>query len=205
MAEDDPWPEFDNLLWSASTSGQLMARLHTLPRASWSDPTHDCGSLLHYAGYGDNAAAAAALLGHGLDGSARDKWMRTPGHVAAANAQPRVMEVLCAAGADVRALNQVGQAPLDCALVANGGSTVVEVLVANGVRLRSAAPEYHSLIAPALWAMERGVLRCRSVVVTLLGLKRRRGPFLRPIDRWVVRQLGVEVWTTRVNRAWAVH
>ena len=52
-------------------------------------------------------------------------------------------------------------------------------------------------------ALEQGRMRCRAVILALLGLKRRRGDVLRQLDRWVVREeLAVAVWTTRADVAW---
>lgn len=55
-----------------------------------------------------------------------------------------------------------------------------------------------------LLAFEKGVKRCRNVIVTILGLKKfRRQAKLVKLDRFLIQQvLVVEIWTTRTNVIW---
>ena len=90
-----------------SRAGRLLALLNTLPRARWAerDP-EDNETFLHYAAWSGNVDAAVALLQSGLVGvNASNTDMNNAAHVAAMYNQPRVLEVLCAAGADPRAPN----------------------------------------------------------------------------------------------------
>ena len=61
----------------------------------------------------------------------------------------------------------------------------VHVLIANGVRLKSIRHQEH--ITQAMRDFEQGVLRCRNVVVILLGLKKRK-QVLGKLDRFLVQQ-----------------
>ena len=111
-------------------------------------------------------AAAVALLQSGLvNMNARDWWGSKPAHWAASYTQPRVLEVLSAAGADLQAHNEDDDAPIDCALwtAHKKDDKVVRVLVANGARLSTVREHRRSYITPDLEAFERGVLRCRAV------------------------------------------
>lgn len=164
--------DWDGAVARASEDGCLMALLGSLPRAQWSERGPGGTTLLHSVCYGNNVTAAMALLGHGLCVDARDNntdWC--PSHTAAVTGQAHVLEVLCAAGADLRARDKAAHAPLEYAIP----RTMVPVLLANGVRLNTVHVHFRRLITPEMAAFERGVLRCRSAVVTLLGLKRRRG------------------------------
>lgn len=75
---------------------------------------HDCQAFVveekaHYAGVGANVAAAITLNMSGLlDVSARNLAGYTPAHFAATSGQPRVLEVPCAAGADLWARDAYG-------------------------------------------------------------------------------------------------
>lgn len=114
----------------------------------------------------------------------------------------RVLEVLCAAGSDLRALCfDDNRSPMDIAL-RNNTTPCIRLLVANGVRLSSAGKLCRNRITPELWALERGVLCCRAAVLALLGLKRRRGDVLCNLDRWVVREVCFAVWATRTDKTW---
>lgn len=174
------------------------ASAHTLDGAgsySW--------TLLHYAACGPNVAAVVALLAHGLDVNELDVAARTPAHVATSFfSQPRVLEVLCAAGAAVRTKNASRDALLDRALD-HHAAECARILVANGVRLSTVRKEHRARITPELVAFERGVLRCRAVVVVLLGLKKRRhGDVMRELDRFVVLEIAVCIWATRADKGW---
>lgn len=186
----------------ASRKGRLMALLETVPPSRWTERSHDGKTLLHYACMGDNVAAARALLKHGLDVNAVNNAKRSPAHLAAFKGQSRVLEVLCAASADVMANDSYFNTPFALALV-NLPRTAecIRLLLSNGVRIGTAGERY-GLITPEMVALERGVLRCRSAVVTLLGLKRRRGDVMQNVDRWVVREIAWAVLATRRSAIW---
>lgn len=185
-------------LSATSSRGELMALLQTLPQEQWSERASDGWSLLHYACTGPNLAALVALLRFGIDPSTPTTVTRTTAVHCAAKGQPRLLEVLCAAGANMRALNFVDCSALDTALARSESFECARILVANGVRLRTARGPF----PPQLVAFERGVLCCRTVVVVLLGLKRRRGAVMRALDRFMVRAMGYAVWSTRYAKAW---
>lgn len=188
-----------------SEVGSLMALLETLPRACLTERDDSDQTLLHYAGWGENAAAAAVLLAQGLDVNARDKRQACPAHFAAINGQSSVLEVLCAAEADLLARNDFhNSTPLDLALFSlPRANECVRVLVANGVRLSTAGEIRRHCITPELLAFERGVLKCRMAAVALLGLKTRRHvEALQMMDRWIVREVCLAIWATRAHRSW---
>lgn len=180
-----------------------MAVLEQLPRARWTEQGPGGQMLLHSACEGNNVAAVATLLAHGVHVDAHTANSGCAAHYAALSSQPRVLELLCAAGADLRATSTAGYSPLDCALIhLPCPDDCVRVLVANGSRLSDAGARYRGLITPELWAFERGVLSCRAVIVALLGIKRRRGDAMCALDRWVVREACYAVWATRTDKAW---
>lgn len=198
----------ERLDWGAvsrvAECGRLMELLDTLPIARWSVQHARGHTLLHYACTGENVAAAVTLLSSKLGVNACDRFGRTPVHWAVHNGQVRVLEVLCAAGAALRATENADLTPLDMGLGNPRRShQCIRVLLANGVRLSTVHEDHRHLIAPELVAFERGVLQCRSVVVTLLALKKQRHrDVLRALDRWVVREIAWACWATRVNKEW---
>lgn len=186
----------------AAQKGRLMDALNLLPRAHWTERNSSGVTLLHYACYGDNVAAFLALLAHGLDLGARSSLGWSVAFIAASQSQHRMLALLCAAGADLRATTRTScKSPLDAAL---RGRTLkcARVLVANGVRLSTVGESSRCHITPELHAFERGVLQCRDVIVVLLGLKRRRGDAMRDVDRWLVRELAFACWATRTDKKW---
>lgn len=180
-----------------------MNSLVKLPRERWAERDEYDDTILHYACRGPNVATVVALVQSGLvDVNARGKWGCTPAYFAASFTQPRVLEVLCAAGADVRASNNDGYAPIDWALMnadIDGGETV-RVLVANGVRLSTAGEDCRKYITPELEAFERGVLRCRSAVAAMLRVK--KAAKLYYVDKFLMRELAYAMWATRTCDQW---
>lgn len=193
------WPAW----WKAGDGGRLQDLLVKLPRERWAERDEYGYTLLHRACYGPNVAAVVALLQSGLvDVNARTKWGCTPAHYAASWTQPRVLEVLCAAGADLRALNMYGHSPIDRALLYahKDGNKTVRVLVANGVRLSTASEDYRHCITPELEAFECGVLSCREAVVAMLRVKKTAQ--LYHVDKFLMRELAFAMWATRTNDQW---
>ena len=187
----------------ASEDGRLMDLLVKLPRARWAEQGEEGNTLLHFACCGPNVAAAVALLQSGLvDVNARDECGWTTTHMAAAWKQPRVLEVLCAAGADLRVCDEDDHAPIDCALsnAQKDGGKTVRVLVANGVRLSTARDYRRRFITPEFEAFECGVLRCRSAVVAMLRVKRAGQLWM--WDKFLLEEVALCIWATRYDKGW---
>ena len=200
MAERAPidWDAFR----AASDNGPLMELLAKLPRERWAERDDKGRTLIHYACRGPNSAATVALLQGNADGNARDMWGWTPAHYAASFAQPCVLEILCAAGVNLRAQNSIGNAPLDFALgrANKEGGVVAHVLMANGVRPRTVRGAYFEFITSKFEEYERCVLRCRTVVAALLRVKK-AGELWR-WDKFLLREVAYVVWATRYEEKW---
>ena len=176
--------------------------LANVPREGWAERDEYGGTLLHHACRGHNVAAVVALLRSGLlDVNARTARGTTPALIAASFAQPRVLEVLCSVGADLRTHNMSSHAPIDCALARDVNRIEsVRALVANGVRLSTVREDYRQLITPELEAFERGVLRCRAAAVALLRVK--KAAKLHHVDKFLMRELAYATWSTRTSERW---
>lgn len=183
-----------------------MKLLENLPREDWNDRAPSGGTLLHFACLGPNIKASMLLIKSKLfSANERDNWNNTPAHFAAVHAFPSLIEILCAAGADLRALTRNGYAPIDEALGSMHMSRsiiCVHVLVANGVRLSTARETLISLITPELKAFERGVLKCRKAVVALIHLK--KAAKLWHVDKYLLREIGFAIWATRYDNKWTI-
>ena len=105
--------------------------------------------------------------------------------------QPTMLELLCAAGTKPQGL--------DLALLYCGGTA--RVLIANGARLREVRQDRRRYITPELEAFERGVLRCRMIVVAMLRVKK-AGNLWR-WDKFLLREVAYAVWATRAQNGWA--
>ena len=187
-------------LFGSGKDGQLMNSLVKLPRERWAELDEYGDSLLHYACRGPNVAAVVALVQSGLvDVNGRTERGATPAHYAVMCKQPRVLEVLCAAGADLRARDKNDFSPIEIAL-AIANKTAVRVLVANGVRLDTVHGHFRRFITPKLWAFERGVLRCRAAVVAMLRVK--KAAQLHHVDKFLMRELAYAMWATRTCDQW---
>lgn len=195
--------DWDVLSW-AGRNGSIMELVQKLPRERWAVRDGFGQTLLHYACLGPNIAAVKTLVESKLiDVSACDSRNATPAHYAALNGQAGVLEILCAAGADLGARNEEGYNlltdVLDKASLARANE-VLHVLVANGARLNTVRPTHRPFISPALVAFEQGVLRCRTAVVSMLRVKR---PGKLPRwDRFLLRELAYALWATRYDNKW---
>ena len=180
-----------------------MELLAKLPLERWAERDENGFTLLHHAALGGNVTAAVALVQSGLvdvDGRNRDGY--TPAHCAAWM-QPRVMEALCAAGANLRARNRSGFSPIDHALLFGHSYDFVTVgmLMANGTRLSTVHEHFRRYITPKLVAFERGILRCRSAVAAMLRVKR-AGQLWR-WDKFLLREVALAIWARRYNESWS--
>ena len=190
-----------NAFYKARNDGQLMDLLAKLPRERFGERDDNGATLLHYACCGPNVAAVVALLQSGLAGvNSRNAGKNTPAHLAASWKQPRVLEVLCAAGADLKARSDAGNAPIDLAVWDAHKDGSVRVLVANGVRLSTVHEYCRKYITPELEAFERGVLRCRAAVVAMLRV--RKTAQLYHVDKFLMRELAFAMWATRTTDQW---
>ena len=194
------WADLDYAGWD----GNFMPLLAKLPRQRWTEQDEDGYTLLHHVCCSPNVAAVVALLRSGLvDGNTRGRRGYTPAHSAASYTQSRVLEVLCAVDADLRARTTVGfNSPIDNALwnsKKDDGETV-RVLVANGVRLSTVREDHCFLITPELEAFEHGVLRCRAAVVAMLRVK--KAAQLYHVDKFLMRELAYAMWATRTDERW---
>ena len=182
----------------AGKGGRLVELLVKLPRLRWAERDGYGVTLLHYACRGPNVAAVVALLQSGLvDVNAWNLEGATPTLWAASCKQHRVLEMLCAVGADLRARNEHGFSPIDGALYnahEDGGGTV-RVLVANGVRLSTVHEYYRHHITPELEAFERGVLCCRAAVVAMMHVKWAGQLWM--WDKFLLAEVALCIWSTR--------
>lgn len=172
--------------------GQL--NILSIPQSHWSDLDSRERTLLHYACFKGDERATAMLLASGLvdvnqRGCDRFGDKHTAAWMAVERRHHRVLELLCAAGADVR----IGD-PFGYALITERADCQ-RVLVANGVRLGLVPLNYRYSITPELKALERGVLRCRSAVATMMRVKKEAK--LVRWDKFLLREIAFAVWATR--------
>jgi len=111
-----------------------------------------------------------------------------------------IVEYLLAAGANIANVSRYADVAITFAKNCDHCKTLY-VLLAYGSKLEpeDATYGYHEE-----YRFQQGVTRCRDVIVTLLGLKKRR-QILGKLDRFLVSQvLAVEIWATRSceNEQW---
>lgn len=200
------WPLFDwdGAIRTVSQAGQLLELLQGVPRARWSERSRWSRTFLHYACQGNNAAATVLLLQEGLAVDVPDAEQWSPVHEATSRGQFAVLELLCAAGADLHARTASRKAPLEWAIIDDepGCARCARVLLVNGVRLATVRKVFHEHIKPWMVALEHGRLSCRAVIVVFLGLKRRRRDVMMGDDRFLVREIAFAIWVTRAEVKW---
>lgn len=195
------WGQMAQLAAQKRLSAHLLA--HIPPRV-WGRARCESGmTLLYLACEFQDESAMRLLLRHGVDSNVRDhrRWCNL--HRAVVYNRHRVAQVLLAGGAGIHELARDEFSPLSMALIAEPPACVA-LLLANGARLEQLRDEDRHdngapLVMPWMVAFQAGVLRCRAVAIALLGIKRRRGPALRGMDRFVVRLVALDIWATRMQ------
>lgn len=191
-----------------------MALLRAVPRAEWEQLTWRGQTLLHIAAAGIDLPAVVALIAAKFDLNAFDVLHETPVHYAARHGDVRVLELLCASGANVNVRCNHGYSPLRRAIMC-ANEVHARVLVANGVRMsgtreffenskrasrRHDWPLLCTNLVRRLEAFERGVLKCRRAVVTMLRVKRKVN--LSRWDKFLLREVAYAIWATRYDKQW---
>jgi putative CocE/NonD family hydrolase len=90
-------------------------------------------TALHYAARFGKRRSAEALIAHGANIAAKDKWDYQPIHWAAYHDRPNIIELLIAKGADVNAQTSLGQMPLQLA-IPRKNTAAIEVLRNHGAK-----------------------------------------------------------------------
>jgi len=151
-------------------------------------------SLLHFAARKGNMKVLYVLLP--LRVYTFSYWYnRSPLHIAATHDNIKAIEAICACQTSLISIaDKRGYLPLDD-IPFTDHLYGQKILIANGARLKNVKNK--TWVTQELRDFERGVLRCRDVIVTLLGLKKRKA-ILPKLDRFLVQQeLAVAIWATR--------
>ena len=189
------WQEVDRL----SRNCRLFEYLSLLKRDQWrttcpSSGNHPGYSLLHYAARKGNMRALYVLLPLQMY-TFSNFFNRSPLHVAAVHDNVEAIEAICACQTSLISTPDVdGYLPLD-EISYTAHFYGQKILVANGARLKNLKNKHW--VTQKLREFESGVLQCRDVIVTLLGLKKKR-VILHKLDRFLVQQeLAAAIWSTR--------
>jgi hypothetical protein len=176
-------------------SGTLDMFLDTISQANWYIHDEYGASLLHVACYGNNSRAIIKLAAYGLDineirptANSHD-YIFTPAGLCILYNNCFSLRILCKLGANLHA-----EMLAEC--ISRQRYACAKILIAHGMRLS----KLQNYVAPNfLKQYEERVVRCRAVVLTLLGIKRRRVPQLAHVDKFLIRFLALEIWSARGN------
>lgn len=201
-------PKIDYSDWSrfyrTCMNGDPMKLLVNIPREDWDDKSDGGNTLLHLACMNANVATAVVLLKSGLvDVNVRNACGITPINWAFTWKRYNILEVLCAAGADLRTRDFRRDALIDHVIMdadMDDDGKTARFLVANGVRLSTVREDHRHFITPELMAFESGVLRCRLAVVAMLRVKQ-TGKLWR-WDKFLLKEIAFAVWSTRYDTKW---
>lgn len=176
-------------------SSSLSTYLDTLP------PDMMCGEngaafLCLATTFGNNRCAVVKLIQNRANVNGKPVFfMKTPLRHAILKGESCMIDILISAGAKVE------QSDLDSCILMDD-YRIASILMSSGLRLRNTRVVCQGMIPRTFRNFERGLLSCRSVVITLLGIKLHRGFIMRHIDRFLIRHLAVEIWTTRNENQW---
>lgn len=178
---------------------EISKILKSLPREKWNSKSDYQMTLLHYATlFSDIGAVVLLLQIMGLDYiDALDSGSRSATWIAAGRGKADVLQLLIAGGANYFTKRGTWS-PLETAIRHGNHLSCIRLLSSNGVRLNNQTKH----LCKSLITFDRGVVRCRDVIVTLLGLKKRRHMLVK-LDRFLIKQeLAVAIWTTRTQTKW---
>lgn len=178
---------------NAARDGRLLEYLNTLPPERWNVSSFSGTTYLHFAVLFQNYDAVRALLKYGANPNALGLSIHvTPLHLAVSHLShgAEMVRLLLAGGANMRVEDRFGSNPVDCAFYESYDDACAKVFISNGKRFS---------VVDRLQHFARGVLSCRSVAVAFLNLKRRGA--LRHVDRFLMREISLAVWTTREEEA----
>lgn len=185
--------------------GGVSEILHTLPKERWFKRDNGGDCLFRRACMYGDTLAVASFIQAGIDVNERfeldDVTSHRPIDSATGNGNPKIVELLIAAGANMepRAVNH--NSALDIAIYRHK-EECARVIIANGARLVNTAKKHKHHITLELISFEYGVLRCRAVVVAMLGIKKHRGEHFKHVDRFLFREMALEIWATRSVADW---
>lgn len=185
--------QFWILVPSQIISGKFKTFLLSLPRELWGLRDDVGNTILHYAcSYRNNDMdALKILLNSGLiDIDAKNMHHTTAAHLAA-SAECDSFKLLCAAGANLCVFNGFST-PIQLAFhkAPYGFNKNAHIALAYGFRDEPGMPVH---LKPFL----EQVLKCKSICITLLALKRRRVTKLCSVDRFLVKELCLTIWAAK--------
>ena len=186
-------------IWAAGLEGRLLAFLQAIPEDEWN--LH----CVHTACLSERNLDALRLLL-----SRKVKIDRSAAHAAANNGNHAALELLCAAGADLRAADYYGEEPLQATLCHRSESHALaaRALIANGVRISTMAKKWRSYGGamqifeqnhpfPALIQLERHIDAVRRAAIALLRAK--AVCFLGRWDKFLLKEIALQMWADRAN------
>lgn len=185
--------------------GGVNELLRTLPKERWSERDSNGECLFRRAClYGEDPSAVASFIQAGFDVNESfgpQVASHRPIDSATGNGNPKVVELLLASGANIEPRGIGQNSVLDIAVYRHQRECA-RVLIANGARLVNTAKKHKHEITLELISFEYGVLRCRSVVIAMIGIKKYRGENFKHVDRFLFRQMALEIWVTRSVADW---
>lgn len=197
--------DWDGAVPDAARGRQLLEYMTAhLPRDQWAQARDSYGAtLLHVAAAAGDERAAVALVLCGAPVDACDQLRRTPLREAAAAGHAGCVRVLLASGASLHACAPGEPTALDRAVI-NLRDSCTRLLLANGARLDDVMQDRWSCVR--LWMVDTVHARwkCRAAVIALLALKRRHAHQLQHWDRFLVREVCVQLWASRQDiKGWS--
>lgn len=187
----------NEVLQAQALDGDLEGVLKLLPRERWLERMK-CGcsrwarfGMYHY----KNARAMALLVSHGAVTeicTARDGPVRVKSTIFH-KAQFEVLDAICAVAPHLHYTDSDGSTPLQMAIV-HGHVRRGTILIKHGARFDNIKASIE------LYAVQYGVLKCRSATVALLCVKRAGG--LWRWDKFLLALIARQLWDTRMGEDW---
>lgn len=180
-------------VYNKYTDGLFLEYIQSLSQSELHRRDENGESLIHVAVL-TSFRILKFCLKNNFDPNLKTTGKETPLTIAILHtSSPEKVDILIAAGANIRDnTNKYDASPFSLAVM-KSAAPVLKTFIANGARLSNV--RYIEFLDKKFGIFERGVIKCRTVVVALLALKR-RGLFPAH-DRFVIREIGIAIWATR--------
>lgn len=151
--------------------------------------------LIHYACQNGDEKALRYLLNRGADVKCIDRAGRIPLVYAVNRAHDNCVRVLLAAGCKSSIPPTIFERCIEVAR--NDQDSTLCIFIANGMRIAKHLSRYLLFIESKTFHYEEHVKECIRRITLLLALKKRHIQSMNHLDRFLIRELALTMWTER--------
>lgn len=162
-------------------------------------------SLLHFAAYFNDLYALKKLIQNGPNVNMLNKAGQTPTGLALIKQNYDCLELLVSRNGTITEIDVKNAVENEFAYGDDSFlNECLQILMENGYYRQVLAnlKDSTDLIDTFICHIQSFRSKCKKVVITLLGIKKRRPEFWKTFDRFLIREIGLAIWSTRGDPDW---